>query len=158
MQKIQLSPGILMHNLSLRFCTITSTLPNAAPDWRIAYFGFDKWNQATKFVARVKRLRDVRCEARKSQRLGTDYEVKVWSLDRTEARHLWCELEGHTITFMPAPGKPLLTLYLNGQRVVSILPGEQDYATEFAATLSGLPHAEAREKLANRFLILANAA
>ena len=147
-----------MHNMSPRFGTITSTLTNAAPDWRISYYGFEKWNQAIKFVARVKRLRDVRCEARKSQRLKTPYEVKVWSLTREEAQHLWCEVEGHTITFMPAQNKPLLTLFLNGQRVVSILPGERDYATEFAATLSGLPHAEAREKLANRFLILANAA
>lgn len=157
MQKVRLSPGIFMHNLSPRFCTITSTLPNAAPDWRIAYFGFDKWNQAIKFVARVKRLRDVRCEARKSQRLGTPYEVKVWGLDREESRLLWCELEGHTITFAPAQNKPLLTLFLNGQRVVSILPGEQNYAMEFAATLSGLPHVEAREKIANRFLIQSNA-
>ena len=158
MQKIKLSPGIFMHSMSPKFSTITSTLPNAAPDWRIAYFGFDKWNLATKFVFRVKRLRDVRCEARKSQRLKTPYEVKVWSLTREEAQSLWCEIEGHTITFMPALGRPLLNLYLNGQRVVSILPCEQNYAMEFAATLSGLPHADAREKIANRFLIAAVAA
>ena len=158
MQKVKLSTGIFMHSMSPRFGTITSTLINAAPDWRISYFGFDKWNQATKFVFRVKRLRDVRCEARKSQRLGTDYEVKVWSLTREEAQRLWCELEGHTITFLPAPGRPLLNLYLNGQRVVSILPCEQDYAMEFAVTLKGLSHNDARQKIANRFLILANAA
>ena len=147
-----------MHSMSPKFGTITSTLPNAAPDWRISYFGFDKWNLATKFVFRVKRLRDVRCEARKSQRLETPYEVKVWSLTREEAQSLWCEIEGHTITFMPAPGRPLLTLYLNGQRVVSILPCEQDYAMEFASGLKDLTHVEARQKIANRFLIAATAA
>ena len=147
-----------MHSMSPKFGTITSTLPNAAPDWRISYFGFEKWNLATKFVFRVKRLKDVRCEARKSQRLGTPYEVKVWSLTREEAQSLWCEIEGHTITFMPALGRPLLNLYLNGQRVVSILPCEQNYAMEFAVTLKGLPHVEARVAIANRFLILANAA
>ena len=147
-----------MHSMSPKFGTITSTLPNAAPDWRISYFGFEKWNLATKFVFRVKRLKDVRCEARKSQRLGTPYEVKVWSLTREEAQSLWCEIEGHTITFMPAPGSGLLNLYLNGQRVVSIIPGERDYAIEFAAGLKGLTHADARQKIANRFLIAAVAA
>lgn len=159
MQKIQLSPGIWQHSLSLRFCTITSTLAGALPDWRIAYYGFDQWKDATKFVFRVKRLRaNIRCEARHSKRLGTKFEVKVWDLTKEEARLLWSELEGHTITFLPAPGRPLLALYLNGQRVVSILPGEQNYAMEFAATLAGLTHAAAREKIANRFLISSNAA
>lgn len=168
MKRIELSRGIWLNTLSNYCATITSSLPNATPNWRIAYFGFSKWTDATSFVAYIKRKYNVRCEAfspkskidgkLRAMRLTTQFEVKVWNLSKEEVRLLWTELEGHTITFTPASSRPLLTLYLNGQRVVSILPGEQDYAKEFAATLKDLPHARAREAIANRFLIAAVAA
>ena len=61
MQRIELSKGIHFNQLSdasrtggVRVCTITSSLSHAAPDWRIAYLGFERWSDATRFVFRLK--------------------------------------------------------------------------------------------------------
>lgn len=153
MQRQELAKGIWLNQLSARLCTITSTLPNAAPDWRVSYFGFDKWHEATRFVFRLKRLRDtVRCEARKAQRLSTPYEVKVWTLSKEEVQLLWSELEGHALTFRPSNRGTVIDLCLNGQRVIGIHPTDKEYAEEFVQRLHGLSHTLARRAIVDRFL------
>lgn len=157
MQRIELSKGIWFNELSPRCATITSTLPNAAPDWRVSYFGFDKWTDATKFVARLKRLRnDIKAEARKQNRLSTKYEVKVWSLTRDDVRLLKAELEGNEIETrenrVNPDGTLLYDVYLNRLRVITIHENQINRLKAMNDQLVSLSHRDAREQLVNEFL------
>lgn len=155
MHKEQIAPGIWLNQLSDRVCTITSKLPNASPDWRISYFGFDKWTDATSFVAHIKRMYDVKCEARKSKRLTTKFEVKVWSLTKQEVIALRLRLEGHTLitkeSHTNGDGTIVYDVYLNNQRVIKVHENQMTRLKEVASTLTG-SHDDARQVLCREFL------
>lgn len=116
--------GFVAHELSPRVLTITSKLPNAVPDWRVAYFGFERRCEGTAFLMPLaKQLSDKHgdgqhCLLRRSQRLSTPWEVKVKHLSKPQVLRLKADIEGvHIIRFIPIEKSVLVNVVVNGTTV-----------------------------------------
>lgn len=163
MEKTEISPGIWFNRLSPRCATLTSKLPNGRPGWRVAYFGFSKWTDATKFVTVVKKMRcDLKVEARKEVKrlIGCKYEVKITIPKdskveyptKVEVARLRAEIEGCTITTAVSKKSDVThVVYINNIEVIrvhlALLPSIERWQEE----IKGLSYDEARKVLTHEY-------
>jgi hypothetical protein len=157
--------GFCETHLTERVMSITRIGERADPNWRIVYFGFDKWQDGTKFVGPLAKMlkekhadrRDKYCELRKAKRLQHNkFEVKVWCLDRLQVLRLMAHVhEEHRIWFEDVDDAHT-QLFLNGTKVIRMAPSDKAWLTEQFYREPYMPHSMARRFLIE--LVMGNAA
>jgi hypothetical protein len=133
--------------LSDRCLVIRSNLPTDPPDWRVVYFGFDKWEKASGFIFSTQAMLEKRhgpgdyCASRKSKRLKTKFEVKVRRLTKSDVLRLKADIERiHWFQFESVPGASLLRLYVNGTAVGTITADSRQWMLEQLQPVAGHNH------------------